>query len=117
MVACVHFVNHGGCTTTSNSIQFCTKIQAYRTTAVILPAKNGTIQLIGHLLSLVPNADGASERRLINKINTMIGTEPEEADVTQVANPLVTFTLHLVGEVQLATADGGWTSREILKAK
>ena len=35
----------------------------------------------------------------------------------QVANPLVTFTLHLVGEVQLATADGGWTSREILKAK
>ena len=35
----------------------------------------------------------------------------------QVANPLVTFTLHLVGEVQLATADGGWTSREILEAK
>ena len=44
------------------------------------------IQLIGRLLSLVPNADGASERRLlINKINTMIGTEPEEADVTQVS--------------------------------
>ena len=35
----------------------------------------------------------------------------------QVANPLVTFTLHLVGEVQLATADGGWTSREVLNAK
>ena len=35
----------------------------------------------------------------------------------QVANPLVTFTLHLVGEVQLATADCGWTSREILEAK
>ena len=33
----------------------------------------------------MPNADGASERRLINKINTMIGTEPEEADVTQVS--------------------------------
>ncbi|CAM9817592.1 unnamed protein product, partial [Ascophyllum nodosum] len=24
------------------------------------------------------------------------------------------FTLHLVGEVQLTTADGGWTSREII---
>ena len=35
----------------------------------------------------------------------------------QVANPLITFTLHLVGEVQLATADGGWTSREIIEAK
>ena len=35
----------------------------------------------------------------------------------QVVNPLVTFTLHLVGEVQLATADGGWTSREVLNAK
>ena len=34
----------------------------------------------------------------------------------EVANPLITFTLHLVGEVQLATADGGWTSREILEA-
>ena len=33
----------------------------------------------------------------------------------QVANPLVTFTLHLVGEVQLATADVA--SREILEAK
>ncbi|CAM9875677.1 unnamed protein product [Ascophyllum nodosum] len=43
------------------------------------------IQLIGRLSSLVPNADGASERRLINKINTMIGTEPEEADVTHVS--------------------------------
>ena len=43
------------------------------------------IQLIGRLLSHVPNADGAIERRLINKINTMIGTEPEEADVTQVS--------------------------------
>ena len=43
------------------------------------------IQLIGRLLSHVPNADGATERRLINKINTMIGTEPEEADVTQVS--------------------------------
>ena len=31
------------------------------------------------------NADGASERRLINKITTMIGTEPEEADVTHVS--------------------------------
>ena len=40
-------------------------------------------QLVARLLSLVPNADGVSERRLINKINTMIGTEPEEADVTQ----------------------------------
>ncbi|CAN0157032.1 unnamed protein product, partial [Ascophyllum nodosum] len=29
---------------------------------------------------------GASERRLINKINTMIGTEPEEADVTHVVD-------------------------------
>ena len=33
----------------------------------------------------------------------------------QVANPLVTFTLHLIGEVQLATADVA--SREILEAK
>ncbi|CAN0439402.1 unnamed protein product, partial [Ascophyllum nodosum] len=35
--------------------------------------------------------------------------------VDNVANPLVTFTLHLVGEVQLATADVA--SREILEAK
>ena len=71
--------------TPARTCQFCTKIQAYRTTAVIFPAKNGMIQLIGRLLSLVPNADGASECRLINKINTTIGTEPEEADVTQVS--------------------------------
>ena len=35
----------------------------------------------------------------------------------EIANPLITFTLHLVGEVPLTTADGGWTSREILEAK
>ena len=35
----------------------------------------------------------------------------------QVANPPITFTQHLVGEVQLATADGGWTSREMIEAK
>ena len=35
----------------------------------------------------------------------------------QVANPLITFTLHLVGEVPLTTADGGWRSRKIVKAK
>ena len=35
----------------------------------------------------------------------------------EVANPLITFTLHLVREVQLTTADGGWTSREIVEAK
>ena len=38
------------------------------------------------------------------------------AVLCEVANPLITFTLHLVGEVQLTTADGGWTSREIIEA-
>lgn len=29
----------------------------------------------------------------------------------------MTYTLHLVGELELATADFGWTSAEILEAK
>ena len=35
----------------------------------------------------------------------------------QVTNPPIAFTLHLVEEIQLTTADGGWISREIVEAK
>jgi hypothetical protein len=43
------------------------------------------IRLVVRLLSLVPNAEGTSERRLIALINGMIGAETRQGDVNQVS--------------------------------
>ena len=55
----------------------------FRSSAVILPAKTRMVQLVFRLLSLEPHSECIFERRVIGKINNMIGTEPDEADVTQ----------------------------------
>ena len=63
----------------------------------------------------LPYLKGANRFTIIAFPDSSYGTT-KIAVICEVANPLITFTLHLVGEVQLATADGGWTSREILEA-